>query len=214
HFRNTGLYPASQFFERFLDFRRDMTPAERFDRLVKHLKKYDLATPETVPLFASLLSLPEDTRYPSLMLPPVREREEMFRALKQWLSASSRQQSILFVIEDLHWLDASSLAFLGEFLEEGLHERILTLLTFRPEFRTPWPALPHQTSLALNRLTKRQVNELMQKKTGRQLPELVIEKIYGRSEGIPLFVEEFTKVVQDSGMLDQASESGTRIKAL
>ncbi len=124
-----------------------------------------------VPLFASLLSLPTDTKFPSLVLPPVRERQEMFRALKDWLRAYSEKQPVLFIVEDLHWLDASTLEFLGEFLAEGLHDRILTLLTFRPEFRTPWAALSHQTSLALNRLTKRQVGDLMRKKTGSNLPE-------------------------------------------
>jgi serine/threonine protein kinase/predicted ATPase len=214
HFRNTGLYPASHFFERFLDFRRDKTPAERFDRLVQHLKKYDLASPEVVPLFASLLSLPPDARYPSLMLPPVREREEMFRALKQWLSAYSSRQPVLFVVEDLHWLDASTLEFLGQFLEEGLHDRILTILTFRPEFRTPWPALPHQTSLALNRLTKRQVGDLMRKKTGHDLPDAVVDKVFDRSSGVPLFVEEFTKIVEEAGTPEQGGRGDRRIKTL
>ena len=118
-----------------------------------------MALPDVVPLFASLLSLPTDTKFPSLCLPPVRERQEMFRALKEWLRAYSGKQPVLFIVEDLHWLDASTLEFLGEFLAEGLHDRVLTLLTFRPEFRTPWAALSHQTSLALNRLNKRQVGD-------------------------------------------------------
>src|SRR5262249_13952462 len=202
------------FFERFLQFRREDTPSQRFQRLLTGRESFHWATRDVVLLFAWPLSLPADDRFPSLALPPVREREEMFRALKDWLCSYSGRRPVLFIIEDLHWADASTLEFLGQFLGEVRRDRILAVLTSRPEFHTPWPMLPHQTSLALNRLTKRQVNELMQKTTGRQLPELVIEKIYGRSEGIPLFVEEFTKVVQDSGMLDQASESGTRIKAL
>ena len=74
-------------------------------------------------------------------LTPVREREETFRALRQWLKACSDRQPVLFVIEDLHWIDASTLEFLGQFIAEGLHDRILTVLTFRPEFTTPWPAV-------------------------------------------------------------------------
>src|SRR5262249_24412922 len=159
---NTGLYPASNFFERFLQFRREDTPSQRFQRLLNHLESYQLATPEVVPLFASLLSLPADDRFPSLALPPVREREEMFRALKDWLCSYSGRRRVLFIIEDLHWADASTLEFLGQFLDEVRRDRVLAVLTFRPEFHTPWPMLPRQTSLALNRLTKRQVNELMQ----------------------------------------------------
>jgi len=213
-FRNTGLFPASNFFERFLHFERDQAPTARFDHLVRHLQKYDLAAPDVVPLFASLLNLPTDSKFPSLALPPVRERQEMFRVLKEWLRVYSCKQPVLFIVEDLHWLDASTLEFLGQFLADGLHDRVLTLLTFRPEFRTPWPALPHQTSLALNRLTKRQVGDLVRKKTGTNLPQAVVDQIYDRAGGVPLFIEEFTKMVQESGMLDQASDSGGRIKTL
>jgi serine/threonine protein kinase/tetratricopeptide (TPR) repeat protein len=213
-FRNTGLYPARNFFERLLNFERDEPVAARFDRLVQHLDHYNLATPDVVPLFAELLCLPTDSRFPSLALPPVRERQETFKALNDWLRAHSRQHSVLFIIEDLHWIDASTLEFLGHFLADGLHDQILSLLTFRPEFRTPWPALPHQTSLALNRLTKRQVGDLMRKKTGCDLPETVVDQIYDRAGGVPLFVEEFTKMVQESGLLDQTSDSGKRFKTL
>src|SRR5207244_2617140 len=120
----------------------------------------------------------------------------------------------LFVVEDLHWVDASTLEFLGQFLAEGLHDRALTLLTFRPEFKTPWPALAHQTSLALNRLTRRQVGDLMRKKTGSALPEAVVEQVYHRAGGVPLFVEEFTKLVQESGLPEQAGEGGAPGQAL
>ena len=213
HFQNSGLYPAADFFERSLGFTRDEAAASRFDRLVRHLEKYDLARPDVVPLFASLLSLPLDNRFPPLGLSPVREREETFRALGDWLRAYSSVRPVLFIVEDLHWVDATVLEFLGQFLAEGLHDRILTVLTFRPEFKTPWPALAHQTSLALNRLTRRQVGDLMRKKTGGTLSEAVVEQVYDRAGGVPLFVEEFTKMVQESSVLDQAGESGTRAKA-
>ena len=198
-FQNSGLYPAADFFERFLGFGADVPPAARFDRLVRHLAEYDLDQPDVVPLFASLLSLPPDDRFPPLGLSPVREREETFRVLREWLRAYSDRRPVLFIVEDLHWIDASSLAFLGQFLAEGLHDRVLTLLTFRPEFQTPWPALAHQTSLALNRLTRRQVGDLMRKRTGCAVPEALIEQICDRTRGVPLFVEEFTKMVQESG---------------
>jgi class 3 adenylate cyclase/predicted ATPase len=214
HFQNSGLYPAADFFERLLGFGGDETPASRFDRLVSHLAEYDLDQPGVVPLFASLLSLPLNDRFPSLGLSPVREREETFRALREWLRAYSDRRPVLFIVEDLHWVDASSLAFLGQFLAEGLHHRVLTLLTFRPEFQTPWPALAHQTSLALNRLTRRQVGDLMRKRTGGAVPEALIEQICDRTRGVPLFVEEFTKMVQESGMLDEAREAGTQVTAL
>ena len=214
HFQNTGLYPAIDFFERALGFGREEPPQARFDRLVRRLEQYDLARPEIVPLWASLLSLPTPDPLPAASLSPVRQREETFRALLEWLHVRAARRPVLFVVEDLHWVDASTLEFLGQFLAEGLHDRILTVLTFRPEFQTPWPALAHQTSLALNRLTRRQVGDLMRKKTGGALPEAVVEQIYDRAGGVPLFVEEFTKMVQESGVLDQAGEGGARGQAL
>ena len=199
HFQNTGLHPAIDFYERALGFDREEPPQARFDRLVHRLEQDDLARPETVPLWASLLSLPATDRYPAVPMSPVRQREETFRAMLEWLRMRAARRPVLFIVEDLHWVDASTLEFLGQFLAEGLHDRILTVLTFRPEFQTPWPALAHQTSLALTRLTRRQVGDLMRKKAGVALSEAVVEQIYDRAGGVPLFVEEFTKMVQESG---------------
>ena len=212
HYRSSGLHPAIDFYERALDFGREEPPAARFDRLVRRLEQYELARPETVPLWAALLSLPTTDRFPPPSLTPARQREETFRALLEWLHTRAARKPILFVVEDLHWADASTREFLGQFLAEGLHDSILTLLTFRPEFKAPWPAVAHQTSLALNRLTRRQVGELIRKKTGAALPESAVEQVYDRAGGIPLYVEEFTKMVQESAAPDQAGrgDAGSR----
>jgi serine/threonine protein kinase/predicted ATPase len=214
HFQNTGLYPAIDFYERVLAFDHEEPAQARFDRLLHRLEQYDLARSETVPLWASLLSLPVPAHYPTLALSPVRQREETFRAMLEWLHTCASRRPVLFVIEDLHWVDASTLEFLGQFLAEGLQDRILTVLTFRTEFQTPWPALAHQTSLALSRLTRRQVGDLIRKKTGDALPEALVEQIYDRAGGVPLFIEEFTKMVQESGVREQAGTGGTEAKTL
>jgi len=111
-------------------------------------------------------------------------------------------------------VDASTTEFLAQFLSEGQHDRVLTLLTFRPEFQTPWPALAHQTSLALNRLTRSQVGALMRKMAGDTLPEAVVGQIYDRTGGVPLFVEEFTKMVQESAVLNEAGGGSAPVRAL
>jgi predicted ATPase len=208
HFQSTGLYPAIDFYERALGFGRDVPPQARFDRLVERLEQYDLADPDLVPLWAALLSLPIPTHFPAISLSPVRQREETFRAMLEWLRTRAARRPILFVVEDLHWADASTLEFLGQFLAEGLDDRILTVLTFRPEFQPPWAALAHQTSLPLTRLTRRQVADLMRKKSGSELPEALVEQIYDRTRGVPLFVEEFIKMMQESGVLNQGGEPG------
>jgi class 3 adenylate cyclase/predicted ATPase/tRNA A-37 threonylcarbamoyl transferase component Bud32 len=206
HYQNSALHPAIDFYERALGFGTEEEPQARFERMQNHLAQYDLARPETLPLWASLLSLPTPDQFPPLSLQPARQREVTFGVMLEWLHVRAARQPTLFVIEDLHWVDASTLEFLGQFLAEGLHDRVLTLLTFRPEFQTPWHALAHQTSLALNRLTRLQVSELISKKTHCQLPEALVDQIFGRTGGVPLFVEEFTKMVQESGKLNQASE--------
>ncbi|HWZ85520.1 MAG TPA: protein kinase [Thermoanaerobaculia bacterium] len=211
--QNTGLYPATEFFERFLGIALDEAPSRRFERLVRHLRDYDLAGNDLVPLFASLLSLSPDERFPPLGLPPVREREETFRALVEWLRAYSGRRPVLFVVEDLHWADASTLEFLHQFFAEGLHERILTVATFRPEFQPPWPTAAHQTALALTSLTQRQVADLMGKKTGSVVPERLAEQVYGRTGGVPLFVEEYTRTLQESGTFDSAPGGGASLPA-
>jgi serine/threonine protein kinase/tetratricopeptide (TPR) repeat protein len=214
HYQNTGLYPVIDFYERALAFGREDPPQDRFERLLRRLEQYDLARPETVPLWSALLSLPTPDRFPPLALPPARQREETFRAMLEWLHVRAARRPILFVVEDLHWVDASTLEFLEHYLAEGLHDRILTVLTFRPEFQTPWPALAHQTSLALTHLTRRQVGDLMRKRAGDTLPEALVEQVYDRTGGVPLFVEEFTRIVQESGAPDSGEQAGTLTKAL
>ena len=201
HYQNTGLYPAIDFYERALAFGREEPPQARFDRLLHRLEQYDLARPETVPLWASLLSLPTPDRFPPLVAVagPAAGRDVPGHA---GVAAHARRP------------EAGPVRRRGPALGRRVHpgvpgavprrgpaRPILTLLTFRPEFQTPWPAVAHQTSLALNRLTRRQVGDLMRKKAGAAVPEAVIEQVYDRTGGVPLFVEEFTKMVQESGAL-------------
>ena len=204
HFQNSELHPASDYLVRFFRAGRDHSPTACFDRLARHLDDCDLGRPEIVTLFAKLLFLPLDRRYPVDPLTPAREREETFRALRQLLRSYARNRSVLFVIEDLHWVDASTLEFLRQFIGEGPQDRILTVLTFRPEFKTPWPALAHQTTLALNRLTRRQVNEWIRRDAGARLPESLVAQIHDRTGGLPLLVEEFTRMAAELAVFEPA----------
>lgn len=205
HCQNSELYPVSDFMGRLLGFASDQSPTARFDRLARHLEDYDLG--QCIALFAKLLFLPPDERYLASNLTPAREREETFRVLRWWLTTYSAKRPILFVVEDLHWSDASTLEFLGQFIGECQHHRILTVLTFRPEFKVPWPAAAHQTILALNRLTRRQVNEWMRRDSGEAVPvpQSLVAQIYQRTGGVPLLVEEFTKMVRESALFEAAT---------
>src|SRR6516165_7733367 len=213
HFQNSELHPVSDYLRRFLGTGHDPSTAACFDRLARHLDNCELGQAEVVALFAKLLFLPPDERYSATSLSPAREREETFRSLRQWLHAHSRKRPVLFVVEDLHWIDASSQEFLGQFISSGPHDRILTVLTFRPEFKTPWPALAHQTTLALNRLTRRQVAEWMQRDAGGALPESLVEQIYKRTSGVPLLVEEFIRMALESAVFEPAGAAPSRVAA-
>jgi predicted ATPase/energy-coupling factor transporter ATP-binding protein EcfA2 len=202
-FQSTELYTVTDYLQRLFDFGREESSTARFDRLAQYLEDCGLGRPEIVALFAKLLFLPADERFPAPGLTPVREREETFRAIRDWLRACSRRQPVLFVVEDLHWIDASSLEFLGQFIAEGLHDRILTVLTFRPEFQVPWSTVDHQTSLALHRLTRRQVAALINQQIGGLAPDSLVAQIYQRTRGVPLLVEEFIRVVRESAGFEQ-----------
>jgi predicted ATPase len=129
------------------------------------------------------------------------------------LRAYSDKRPILLVVEDLHWIDASTLEFLGHFIGEGPHERILTVLTFRPEFKTPWPTPAHQTTLAFNRLTRRQVAEWMRRDAGTKLPESLVAQIYHLTSGVPLPVEEFTRMARESTVFESTGVRSPGIPA-
>ena len=215
HYQNTGLYPAIDFYERSLAFGREESPTARFDRLLHRLEQYDLARPETVPLWAALLSLPTSDRFPRIIAAagpaeggdvPCPAGVAAHARLPASRSCSSSRTCTGWTRPP--WSSC------GQFLAEGQHDSILTLLTFRPEFKTPWPAVAQQTSLVLNRLTRRQVGEMMRKMAGDTLPEAVIEQVYDRAGGVPLFVEEFTKMVQESGALGPSRARRRRVQGL
>src|SRR5262249_10016792 len=132
HYQRTGLYPVVDYFERALRFARDGAPGARLEGLVRRLEEHDLARPDVVPLLATLLSLPPEGCSPPPRS-PARQREETFRVLRELLHAHAACRPTLFIVEDLHWADATTLEFLGGHLGEGPGERLLTLLTFRPE---------------------------------------------------------------------------------
>ncbi len=208
YYQTSGLHPTRDLFERMLDFHRDMPHAEKLDLLVAHLNDFKMATDDKVPLFAAMLSIPLEGRFPELAFQPQKLKELTQQALLEWLRKYSSKQPVLFIVEDLHWVDPSTLELLGLLMEEGFHESILTVLTFRPEFKTPWTSAAHQTQVALNRLTRRQVGQMMREQTGiRNLSDDLVSQIVERTDGVPLFVEEFTRVIRDSDELQDIDGS-------
>src|SRR5262249_58935434 len=182
-------------------------PAEKLRTLEETLAVYDLALPEAVPLFAALLSLPSRERYTPVTLTPQRQRQKTLEAVLAWLLTEATRQPVLFIVEDLHWIDPSTLEFLTLFLDQGPTARILALLTCRPEFSSPWGFRAHLTPLTLNRLPRPQVPQMIGRLTdGKALPLEVVAQIVAKTDGVPLFVEELTKTVLESGLLREGEE--------
>lgn len=209
HHEGSSLFPATEFLEHLLGFSRGDSPGERLEKLFRHLREFNLHAPEPMAIFASLLSLPPDERCAPVEFSPLRQKERTQELLMEWLREYAAVQPVLFIVEDLHWADPTTLEFLESHVDHGLHDSILTLLSFRSEFRTPWKSYSHMTQVALTRLTRRQIGEMIRRKTGiKNISEQIIAKLADRTDGVPLFVEEFTQMVEESGALDTGKEGG------
>jgi predicted ATPase len=157
---------------------------------------------DTIPLLAHLLSLPLPECYPLLTLTPQRQKQKTLEALLMWLLAEAERQPVAFIVEDPHWADPSTLEFLGLLIAQVPTARLLTILAFRPEFTLPWTLRSHITHLTLQRLPRQQVEEIVEKIMGdKTLPAAVVQQIVAKTDGVPLFVEELTKMVVESGLL-------------
>jgi len=175
-------------------------PAEtQLDKLEAILAPARIA--ENAPLFASLLSIPTGERYPPLSLSAAQQRRLTLAALLDRLEALARQKPVLVLFEDAHWADATSLEVLDLTVERIRALPVLALFTFRPEYEAPWTGLSHVTSIALDRFAPAEIETLAEHVAGRPLPLEVTAQIVAKTDGVPLFVEELTKAVLESGLL-------------
>ena len=160
-----------------------------------------------MPLFAALLSLPLTADYAPLTMSPEQQKQQTLHALLTILLRIAAQQPVLFVMEDLHWVDPTTLELLSLLVDQGPTARILALLTFRPDFSPPWTGRSHLTQVTLPRLPRRQAAEMTgQVAHGKALPPEVVEQVVAKTDGVPLFVEELTKMVLESGLLQEREE--------
>ena len=202
HYQDSGLYPATDCLERILRLRPTDPPSARLDKLEEHLKVLRLDDPERLALFASLLSIPTEGRLPDLGLSPQRQKEKTLEALVDWLAAQAQRRPVLFIVEDMHWVDPSTLEFLALLLDQRPDDRLMTVLTARPEFTAPWPMRANRCQIAINRLTRRQIADLVRRKVGlKDVPAEVVEQLAARTDGVPLFIEEFARMLEESGQL-------------
>jgi len=198
---NSPLHPFIDQLELSAGFARDDAPEQRLDKLEAVLVGEANSMEETAALFAALLSLPTD-RYESLNLSPRRQKERTLDALAARIVTLARQKPLLMVFEDVHWIDPSSQELLDLLLAKFADLPMLLVMTARPEAMPSWATHPGVTILALSRLGRTPGAQLIETITkGRALPAEVLAEILARTDGVPLFVQELTRSVLESGLL-------------
>jgi class 3 adenylate cyclase/tetratricopeptide (TPR) repeat protein len=212
HHQDSALYPSITQLERAAGFRRDDTDEERLAKLeaVLGLATDDLS--EAVPLFADLLSVPTGDRYPTLKLTPQKRKEKILLAQLAQLQGLTARQPVLLLFEDLQWSDPTTRESLDLLIDRVPALRVLAIITFRQEFSAPWVGRPHVTLLSLSRLAAHQRAEMIAHVTGgKVLPREIADQISHRTDGVPLFIEELTKAVIESGLLTDTGDQYTVI---
>ena len=198
--QDSALFPFLGQLSRAAGFAPDDPPAARLEKLEALLAR--AAPPdEDVALIADLLSLPTAGRHPLPNLSPQRKKERTLEALIRQLEGLARQQPLLMVFEDAHWVDPTSRELLDLTIERIRDLPVLLIVTFRPEFQPAWTGQPQVTMLTLNRLDRRDRSALVAQIAGaKALPDEVVDQIVDRTDGVPLFIEELTKSVLESGV--------------
>ena len=207
HHQDSALYPSIAQLERAAGFRREDTDEQRLAKLEAVLAQGTNDLSEAVPLLADLLSIPTGDRYPPLNLTPQKRKEKTLHAQLAQIEGLAARQPVLMVFEDVHWSDPTTRESLDLLVDRVPALRVLVIITFRPEFTPPWVGRPHVTLLSLNRLPPRQRAEMIAHVTGgKPLPKEIADQIIDRTDGVPLFIEELTKAVIESGILTDAGD--------
>jgi class 3 adenylate cyclase/predicted ATPase len=200
--QHSPMHIVVELIQAALGFARDETPEILLRRLERAVAGAGLPPAEGVPLLASLLALPIEDGAAPLSWAPQRQRQRTIEIVLDLLRAAAVPRPLLVLVEDLHWIDASSLELLALLADQVATAPICLLLTARPEFRPPWASRAHTTQVTLNRLPRRQCEEMVLKVTGNKpLPAEVLRHVVAGADGVPLFVEEITKTVLESGLL-------------
>ncbi len=195
---DSAFYPIISQMERAARLAHDDTAQAKLDKLDAVLAQSFTPRPDAA-LFAEMLSLPNDGRYPTLELAAQQRRERTLEALTTQIEALARQSPVLMIFEDAHWIDPTSLETLGRAVDRIRTLGVLLIITYRPEFEPPWIGRPHVTALTINRLGEREIAALIDRVTGNKpLPASIRQDIIERTDGIPLFVEEMTKAVLEA----------------
>ena len=202
YYLNSAFYPLIDNFERALKFARDESPESKLEKLEALVVTRYGRPMDDVRLIAAILSIPGAERYSALSLPPQKQKDETIRALVDLTLATARDRPAVMLFEDAHWVDPTTLEFLDLLIDRVRNVPLLIVLTHRPEFQSRWSEHGHVTALNLAKLSRAQSGAMVSKLAGsKALPGNLLEQILAKTDGVPLFVEELTKSILESGIL-------------
>jgi DNA-binding winged helix-turn-helix (wHTH) protein/predicted ATPase len=203
--QHTSLYPLTDLLHRALRARSAATGDDHLAALEAFLRSYSLPLDESMRLLGSLLSLPvPEGRYPPLNLSSQRQRERTLDLLSTLLVAQASASPVLFIVEDLHWADPSTLEFLDLLMGQVSTKAMLVILSCRPMFEAPWREPSWVTTVTLNRLTRPKLRQMItQVGGGKAFSAEVMEQLAEKVDGVPLFVEELTRTVLETGQFEE-----------
>lgn len=206
--QSSAFHPVIEQLERAIRIGPGQTPRERFAALETLLGELGLDIDGTAPLFGALLSIPYEGIYPPLDLTPEQLRLSTLDLLVETVEAMAARLPTLFVVEDAHWIDPSTQDFLTHLIKRVRNSRVLVVVTHRPEYRPPWTDDSDATTLALNNLDRQDSVALVTKiAEGQGLSQSTVDEIINRTDGVPLFIEETTAMLLDSGFVSERDGS-------
>jgi class 3 adenylate cyclase/predicted ATPase len=211
---DSALYPIIGQMERAAGLAHGDTTQVKLDKLDALLAQTSTSKQDAA-LFAEMLSLPNDGRYPALNIDPQQRRQKTLEALTAQMEKLSRQKPVLMIFEDAHWTDPTSLETFGRVVDRVRSLPVLLIVTFRPEFDPPWIGRPYVAALTINRLAQRDIEAMIDRVVGNKLiPASARQDIIERTDGIPLFVEEMTKAVLEAGREEEAQRTAATVPSM
>ena len=204
---NSAFYPFIRQLEWAAGIVRTDTGPQKLDKLEAILESSSEGKAEAAALLADLLSIPFGERYPPLQFTEAVQKQRTMEALQEQLALLSRRDAVLLLFEDAHWIDPTSIELMDKTIRRVVDLPVMIIVTYRPEFTPPWLDLGHVTTLNLNHLERSQVVALVRNTAGgKALPGAIVEQIAAKSQGVPLFIEEITRAILESGDLEEDGE--------
>jgi class 3 adenylate cyclase/predicted ATPase len=214
HHVNDALYPILSIIGRLAGLVSDEPDSAKLDKLETMIVGCGLEAREIAPFLAVALSIATGDRYPPIDLTAAEWKERTMAALVALFEARARRAPALALLEDAHWIDPTSLAVLGRLFEHLTDLNALLVITARPEFMLPWGRRENSSVLRLNRLARAEAMAVIHRVAGgKALPAEILEQIIAKTDGVPLFVEELTKTVMESGLLREESDAYQLVSA-